>query len=220
MGAESDLGVGVLAISRSRSWTDSAPLRLPSRRPVPSVRLRPFPRAPVRFAHAWSRSSSPGARPPTGRPCIAAPWNARPNSKPRSTASKPCFGSASSNSSDARPRPPRRPPRRPRMRPTPVRRHPGLAASSPVGPGPNDAITPTSRLSPRIMSCPPSRAVAHGAVSPSPTSPAPRMRSSWMRSSWRSRSGPIAGSFAATAIGPLVPVPRPPAWSPPRRRPG
>lgn len=59
--------------SRSRNWTASGRRRLlPSRRPVPSAPLRPFRKAPVRFARAWTRSSSLGGRPPTGRPCIAA----------------------------------------------------------------------------------------------------------------------------------------------------
>ena len=58
---------------------------LPSRRPVRSAPLRRSLTAPARFAHAWSRSSSLGGRPPIGRVCIAAPSNARRNSKPRST---------------------------------------------------------------------------------------------------------------------------------------
>ena len=76
--------------SRSRNWTDSV-LRalLPSRRPVRSAPLRRSLKAPARFAHAWSRSSSPGGRPPTGGPCIAAPSNARRNSKPKSTGFRP-----------------------------------------------------------------------------------------------------------------------------------
>ena len=78
--------------SRSRNGTDSAPRHLlPSRCPVLSAPLLPSLKAPVQFAHAWSRSSSPGGRPPIGRPCIAAPSNARPDFKPRSTGFRRCF---------------------------------------------------------------------------------------------------------------------------------
>ena len=105
--------------SRSRNWTNAAPRRLLlSRRPVPSALLRRSLKALARFVHAWSKSSSPGGRPPIGGACIAKPSNARPNSKPRSTGFRRCFAGASSNSSAERPRPGRhrtdRPARGPR----------------------------------------------------------------------------------------------------------
>ena len=202
--------------SPSRNWTDFA-LRhlLPSRRPVPSARLRPSLKAPVRCAHAWSRSSSPGGRPPLGRPCIAAPSNARRNSKPRSTGWRRCSVCASSHSSAERPRPPPRPNRRSRRRTPPRPRRVGLEASSAAGRVRSGAITPTSRPSSKTTNSLPSCAGVHDVANPSRTSRAPRIRSSG-----RSRSGRIAASSGAAVIGRPARVPPIPASSPPHRRPG
>ena len=73
-----------------------SPSRLGTTRPRP-VRLPPFPKGRARSAHAWPRSSSPGVRPPTGRPCISGPSHASHSSIKRTSNSTP--GSASSNSS-------------------------------------------------------------------------------------------------------------------------
>ena len=107
--------------------TGTAPLvRLAPPSTTPSVRPA-SPHGPVRFARAWSRSSSRSGRPPTGRPCTAGALDARPSSRPRSSGFRRCSDSASSNSSAERlrrlprPRPaaltrpePSTPPRRPR----------------------------------------------------------------------------------------------------------
>ena len=130
--------------SRPRNWTNSEPSRLrPSRRPIPTARLRPSPKALVRFAHAWSRSSSPGLRPPTGRHNIAASWHARPNSRPRSRGFKLSCVFASSNSSVEKPRPPPRPSRRSRF----CHPHQPATASAPR-PAARQAGAQTTRLFP------------------------------------------------------------------------
>ena len=80
-------------------------------------------------------------------------------------------------------------------------------------PGPKRRDYSLSRRSSRIMTFRPTSASARAVASPSPPFPAPRTPPSW-----RSRSGPIAGSSAADAIGPPAPVALIPASSRPRRR--
>jgi len=118
MTARPQSSVSLPCESRSRNWADLAHVpRHTIPRPNRSAPLRLSPKAPARFAHDWSRNTSRFARPPRGRPCIAAPSSARPNSRPRTTSSRPCFVSASSNSSAGSPRRPRRPRPRPPTRP-------------------------------------------------------------------------------------------------------
>ncbi len=202
--------------SPSRNWTDSARHRLLlSRFLVRCARLRPSLKAPVRFAHAWSKSSSPGGRPPTGRPCIAAPSNARPNSKPRSTAFRRCSAFASSNFSVESPRRPPRPNQRPRSPPPPRRHRIGPEVSNAASRVRSGAMILSSQPSSRTRNFLPSSAVVPGVASPSQTSRAPRIRSFS-----KSRSGPIAGSSAAAVIGRPARVPPIPASSLLHRRPG
>ncbi len=201
---------------RCRNWVAS-PLvrhRIP-RYPNPFVPPRLFPKAPVRFARGWIRISRRFVKPPTGRPSTPEPLSARPSSKSRSNGCRRWSVFASSNSLGTRPRPPRRWLRWRRMCPTPTHRRVGRAASNPVGQVRTDAITLTFRPSSSLKSFRRRSAVARGVVSRSPTSLAPRIPSSW-----RSRSGPIAGSFAAAVTAPLARAPLIPASSRPRRRPG
>src|SRR5512135_3107950 len=141
--------------SRSRNRINSGPRRrVPSRRPAPSAPLLPFLKAPVRFAHAWNRSSNPGDRPPIGRPCIAAPWIARPNSRPKSRGFTPCFASVSSNSSAERPRPLPRPNGRFRSPPLPTHHRVGPEASSRAGRAQSGVTIPISRPFPKTTNSP------------------------------------------------------------------
>ena len=84
----------------------------------------------------------------------------RPNSKPRSSGLRPCSDSASSNSSGARPRRPRRSFPRPPTHPPTVPRSAGHAASAVDGPVPGAAIIPTSLTWSKTRSCRPTSAAA------------------------------------------------------------
>ena len=200
----------------SRDWANLTLVRRRHLHRSPrSVRLLPCRRVRVRFARGWIGISRRFVWPPTTRPSTPDLLSERPSSKSKSNDSRRWFVFASSNSLDASPRPRRRRLQRPRIRPAPTRRRVGRAASNPAGQVPSDAITPTFRPSRTLKSFRRRSAVARGAVSRSPTSPAPRIPSSW-----RSRSGPIAGSFAAAVTVPRARAALIPASSRPHRRPG
>ena len=148
------------------------------------------------------------SKPPTGKPCMAGPFSARPSSKSRTNGSRRYSGFASSNSS-ARAELPRQRLQRPRNAP-PTHRHDSRVASNAVGPVRNAAIIPTSLPLSKTRSCRPTSATARGVVSRSPISQAPRIPQSW-----RSMSGPIAESFAVAVIDRLARVVLIPASSPP-----
>ena len=201
--------------SRSRNWAGPRVRRCHLRRPLPSVPPRHCRGVPVQFAPGWSRISRRFVKPPTGKPCTAGPLGARPSSKSRMNGSRRCSVFASSNSSGARPRPPRRRLRRPRRRPAPTRRRDSRVASNAVGPVRSAAIIPTSLPLSKTRSFRSTSAAARGVVSPSPISRAPRIPPSW-----RSTSGPIAESFAVAVLDPPARVPLIPASSRLRHHPG
>src|SRR5512135_884840 len=178
------------------------PLRSPSR----SARLSPSPWDRARSAHAWLRSSSPGGRPPTGRPCISGPSNASNSSRRRTNNSTPASGSSNSNSSDARPTP--RP--SPTTLPTATERH-DHAGNDVESQAPNVGIIPICPPSSSSSNCRPTNSVVPVADSPSPPSPAPMTPRSW-----RSKSAPTVGCIGGGGIGPPAPVRVIPGSSPRR----
>src|SRR5512135_3050298 len=178
------------------------PLRSPSR----SARLSPSPWDRARSAHAWIRSSSPGGRPPTGRPCISGPSNASNSSRRRTNNSTPASGPSNSNSSDARPTP--RP--SPTTLPTATERH-DHAGNDVESQAPNVGIIPICPPSSSSSNCRPTNSVVPVADSPSPPSPAPMTPRSWS-----SKSAPIVGCIGGGGIGPPAPVRVIPGSSPRR----